>query len=239
MPVSFNTNMAIDLFQASGGETTFPDSLKQVLNYAQNDDNLRNKKELAYLLATAKNESDYSLQRWEADFLCGERGVPYNIIPCQEAIDYYRSTDGKSNYFKSGVDSNGMAYFGRGLIQLTHKYNYDRYGKIIGKNLVADGDLALVPKNSYDIASAFLKRKTFKYVNRDDLYNARRSVNGGTKGLEDTNYEYQRWLNILEQPAVNFKYSFWTKRNKIVFSILGVGIVGVAGYFFYKGLKNV
>ena len=101
MPVSFNTNMAIDLFQASGGETTFLDSLKQVLNYAQNDDNLRNKKELAYLLATAKNESDYSLQRWEADFLCGERGVPYNIIPCQEAIDYYRSTDGKSNYFKS------------------------------------------------------------------------------------------------------------------------------------------
>ena len=135
-------------------------------------------------------------------------------------------------------DSNGMAYFGRGLIQLTHKYNYDRYGKLIDKPLVADGDLALVPQNSYKIASAFLKRKTFKYVNKNDLYNARKSVNGGTKGLDDTNYEYERWLNILNQPAVNFKYSFWTKRNKIVFSILGVGIVGVAGYFLYKGFSK-
>ena len=238
MPVSFNTNMALELFEASGGETNFPDSLRQTLNFAQNDDNLRNKKELAYLLATAKSEADFSLTRWEADYLCGEKGEPYVFAPCQRALDYYRSDDGKKNYYSRGVDKNGIPYFGRGLIQLTWGYNYDTYGKLIGQPLVADGDLALVPRNSYDIASAFLNRKTFKYVNRDELTQARKSVNGGTSGVSRTNEEYERWLNILDSPAVNFKFSFWTKRNKIVFGILGVLALGVGGYFIYKGLSK-
>ena len=103
MPISFNPNVAFELFEASGGETNFPNHLRQVLLYAQNDDNISNPKELAYLLATAKSEGDYSLTRWEADYLCGEKGQPYIDQPCQRAINYYGSTDGKSNYFKSEI----------------------------------------------------------------------------------------------------------------------------------------
>ena len=127
-----------------------------------------------------------------------------------------------------------MAYFGRGLIQLTGKANYLKYGTLIGEDLVADGDKALVPKNSYNIASAYLNRRTFKYVNKDDLYWARKSVNGGTNGKNDTDREYERWLNILESPIVNFKYSMWTKRNKILVGLLGVAILSVSGYYLYK-----
>ena len=234
MPVSFNTNNALDLFYHSGGETIFPDSLRMVLNYAQDDDNIKNLKELAYLLATAKNEADYSLQRWEADFLCNSRGIPYDPYPCQSALNYYASDDGKSNYYLKGVDKYNLPYFGRGLIQLTNKYNYEKWGKKIGVDLVDEGDLALVPINSYKIASGFLKEKTFPYVNDGNLRQARISVNGGTKGLDDTNAEYDRWLWVLEQPNVNFKYSMWTKTNKIIAGV-GLGATLLIGlYVLYK-----
>ena len=162
MPVKFNINKAIQLFNQSGGNTKFDKSLSQVLNFMQNDDNVSNKKEASYFLATAKTESDYSLQRWESDYLCGEKGVPYQGKPCQKALNYYRSSDGKANYYSKGVDSTGVPYFGRGLIQLTHNYNYEKYGKLIGVDLLDDGDKALIPENSYKVASEYLNRKTFK-----------------------------------------------------------------------------
>ena len=238
MPVKFNINKAIQLFNQSGGNTKFDKSLSQVLNFMQNDDNVSNKKEASYFLATAKTESDYSLQRWESDYLCGEKGVPYKGKPCQKALNYYRSSNGKANYYSKGVDSTGVPYFGRGLIQLTHNYNYDKYGKLIGVNLLEDGDKALIPENSYKVASEYLKRKTFKYVNKGDLNQARKSVNGGTKGVADTNREYERWLNIFNNPQVKFKSLFWTRKKRILFSGILLVSLGVGGFFIYKGLKK-
>ncbi len=237
MPVKFNVNKAIELFNQKGGNTKFDKSLRQVLSFMQNDDNLSNKKEVAYFLATAKVESDYSLQRWEADYLCGDKGVPYQGKPCQRALDYYRSSDGKANYYSKGVDSTGVPYFGRGLIQLTHNYNYDKYGKKIGVDLLDDGDKALQPENSYKIASEYLDNRTFKYVNRNNLTQARKSVNGGTKGVNDTNREYEMWLNILDNPALKFESIFWTKKKRILFGGLLIVSLAIGGYFIYKGIK--
>ena len=92
MAVKFNTRNALTKFKSLGGETAFPDSLKDVLNRIQNDKNISTVEQASYLLATAKVESDYSLQRWESDYLCGAKGVPYKDKPCQKAIDYYRSS---------------------------------------------------------------------------------------------------------------------------------------------------
>jgi predicted chitinase len=238
MPVKFNINRAIQLFNATGGDTKFDSSLKQVLNFMQNDDNVSNKKEAAYLLATAKVESDYSLERWEADYLCGDKGVPYQGQPCQKALNYYRSSDGKANYYNKGVDSVGVPYFGRGLIQLTHNYNYEKYGDLIGVNLLEDGNKALLPKNSYKIASEYLNQKTFKYVNKGDLNRARKSVNGGTSGVSRTNLEYNRWLNIFNNPNVNFISLFWTRKKRLLFGGFLVLSVIAGGYFIHKGLKK-
>ena len=237
MPVKFNVNKAIELFNQKGGNTKFDKSLRQVLSFMQNDDNLSNKKEVAYFLATAKVESDYSLQRWEADYLCGDKGVPYQGKPCQRALDYYRSSDGKANYYSKGVDSTGVPYFGRGLIQLTHNYNYDKYGKKIGVDLLDDGDKALQPENSYKIASEYLDNRTFKYVNRNNLTQSRKSVYGGTKGVNDTNREYEMWLNILDNPALKFESIFWTKKKRILFGGLLIVSLAIGGYFIYKGIK--
>lgn len=232
MPVKFDISEVIKLYDESGSKTAFKDSLRQTLRYIQNDKNITNINEVAYLLATAKVESDYSLQRWEADYLCGKAGVPYQNKPCDKALNYYRSTSGgKRNYYTLGTDKNGLPYFGRGLIQLTGKANYEKYGDLIGVNLVDNGDKALVPINSYNIASTYLTERTFKYVNKGDLYYARKSVNGGTKGLDEVNSTYKFWLSIFENPDVKFKASSLSLKQRrtlgisvIVFSVVAISL---------------
>ena len=127
-----------------------------------------------------------------------------------------------------------MAYFGRGLIQLTNKYNYEKYGDLIGVDLVGDGDRALEPKNSYNIASAYLKRRTWKYVDKGDLTGARKSVNGGTKGVDRTNTEYRRWLDILKKNSAKFKQTKLTKKQKRNAVLLSAVVFSVTIGFAYS-----
>jgi len=203
MGINIDTKKAMSLYSSKGGSTKFPNWLEKILNYAQDDPKITDLRELAYLLATGKVESDYSLQRWEADYVCGKSGVKYYDKPCQSAINYYCSTTGgKQNYCKSGeLDKRGLPYFGRGLIQLTWKANYLKYGEKIGlgNKLVENPELVMNPENSYLLAVAYMNdRGTFNKVKLGDLTAARRSVNGGTTALSEVNSEYNRWLSVLE-----------------------------------------
>jgi predicted chitinase len=244
MPVKFNVNNAVEKFKKYGGKTTFPDSLKQVLTFIQNDPNFNTINEVGWLLATAKLESNYSLQRWEADYLCGDAGVPYKNQPCDRAIRYYKSTDGKKNYFDLGTDKNGMAYFGRGLIQLTGKSNYDTYGKLIGVDLINDGDKAMIPKNSYKIASEFFKRKRGSakksvndYANEGDFAMARKRVKGSSSGWENAKDEFDLWMEVFNDKDVKFKRVKKTKKQRrrriLIPTLTTFVVVGVAVGFWY------
>lgn len=205
MFIKFNTNNALKEWRKLGGTSKFVPSLIQVLNFMQSDSNIQSKEEAAYLLATAAVESDYSLQRWESDFLCGPVGVPYDDQPCDRALRYYRSTEGnKRNYYELGLDKNGRPYFGRGLIQLTGKSNYEKYGNMIGVNLVDDAEKAMIPKNSYRVASAYQRERTFKYVHRGDFAGARRSVKGSSSGWQEAKTEYDRWMTVFNSSDVKF-----------------------------------
>ena len=161
----------------------------------------------AYLLATAKIEADYSLQRWEADYTCKLQGLPYQDKPCESALNYYRSTDGKKNYYTLGTDSRGLPYFGRGLIQLTGKANYETYGKLIGVDLVKNPELALQPDTSYKIASTYMANRkyqgktTFEWADLGNLTYARKTINASSKGLDDIERAFNMWVNILGQTA--------------------------------------
>lgn len=181
----------------------FRDSLKKILLWIKTDTLITDTREAAYLLGTAYAESGYSLQRWEADYICTGIGIPYGSAgPCEKALNYYRSSNRKKDYYTLGVDSKGLPYFGRGLIQLTGKGNYDKYGKKIGVDLVSNGDLALREENSYKIASIYLKSLVYKHVIEGDLTTARKRVNGGTKGIDEVNGAYKDWLSILNTNVV-------------------------------------
>ncbi len=214
MPVKFNVDEAMILIEEHyktknpPEKLIFSGSLRLVLENIQFDERINDVKEAAYLLGTASEESFYSLQRWESDFLCVKKGLPYGPNgPCQKALNYYRSTEnGKLNYYNLGIDKKGLPYFGRGLIQLTGKGNYEFFGNIIGVDLVNNGDLALEEKNSYNIAVEYMSRilrgkknSTFGYVKEGNLTNARKTVNGGVKGLDKINKYYGIWLEILNK----------------------------------------
>lgn len=176
----------------------------------------------AYLLATAKIEADYSLQRWEADNACNSVGIPYKDKPCQSALNYYRSTDGKKNYYTLGLDSRGLPYFGRGLIQLTGKANYETYGKLIGVDLVKNPELALEPDTSYKIASTYMANRkyqgktTFEWADLGNLTYARKTINASSKGLDDIQRTFNMWVNILGQTAKVVTSTDEDQKKKII-----------------------
>ena len=237
MGVSFNVDKALKDSGYNGG---FKKSLKKILWKLQTDPNITNFKEAAYLLATAKVESNYSLQRWESDYQCtGPEGqtmygrsykeLPKNQ-PCVNALNYYKSTNGKSNYYDKGIDNKGLPYFGRGLIQLTGQHNYQKYGEKIGVDLINNADKALKPNNSYKIASAYLKNRTFKYVNENNLSKARESVKGSSKGWEEVKNTYDNWLKNLEK---NKTKSTLLNYAKPILIVSGVAVFGVTGLIIY------
>lgn len=256
MAIKVDIDKLISDYKNGGHKTNFPDSLRNVLKYAQTDKNLTDISDLAYLLATAKIESDYSLQRWESDYVCGLQGKPYKDKPCDSALNYYRSTKGgKKNYYTLGTDKNGLPYFGRGLIQLTGKSNYEKYGDLIGVDLVNDGDKALEPKNSYKIATTYLSNKrggiyakngvnrsTFDLAKDNDLTLARKSVNGGTKDLDKVNTAYGFWKNILKKNGAKVVSGSDTGGKSNTRLWLGIGLsvitIGVTGTLIYLYLKK-
>jgi len=77
-------------------------------------------------------------------------------------------------------------YYGRGYVQLTHKFNYEKYSTLLGKNFVDNPDEVMEPEVSLFIIVDGMKNGTFTgkklsdYISAShvDFVNARRIVNG-------------------------------------------------------------
>jgi predicted chitinase len=249
MAVKVDIDKLYSDYKSQGKKTEFPDSLKKVLEFASKDKKINSINHLAYLLATAKIESDYSLERWESDYVCGKAGVKYKDKPCQSAINYYCSTKGGKQDYCSGKpkDKRGLPYFGRGLIQITWKENYKKYGDKIGVNLVDNPEKVFIPENSYNVAVAFLtekkgssKKSTFDWVDEGNLTQARKSVNGGTKKLNEVNTAYGFWKDILKKNNAKVVSGSETKSNKKLWIGIGISVltIGITGTLLYLYLKK-
>lgn len=70
----------------------------------------------------------------------------------------------------------GFKYRGRGLIQLTGKDNYAKFGKILGIDLVGNPDLANDPQIAQQIAAAYFAEKQKKGVNLSDINQVNKAV---------------------------------------------------------------
>ena len=250
MAIKVNIDELLADYKKEGGKTKFINSLKKVLQFASKDKHLNSINHLAYLLATAKAESDYSLERWEADYVCGDAGVKYKDKPCKSAINYYCSTQGGKQDYCAGKpkDKRGLPYFGRGLIQITWKENYDKYGKKIGVDLVNNPEKIFVPENSYNVAVAYLTEKrgnseksTFDWVDDGNLTQARKSVNGGTKSIYEVNSAYYFWRNLLKKNDAKVvsgdsvggsdKKKMWLG---IGVSVITIGVTATLVYLYLK-----
>lgn len=138
----------------------------------------------AYALATVRTECGDSFQPvCEAYWLKGEARADYlkryDAPKLAKALGNTRPGD-------------GIRFAGRGYVQITGRANYERLGKLIGKPLVDQPDLALTEDVAYRILSVGMSRGLFTgkkladYIigERCDYVGARRIINGQDKAVE-------------------------------------------------------
>ncbi|UCP00579.1 hypothetical protein LF844_12450 [Metapseudomonas lalkuanensis] len=105
-------------------------------------------------------------------------------------------------------DSCGRAYFGRGLVQITHKYNYSSVGKFLNIPLEDYPDLAYKREVSILMLVDGVRGRWFagkplnKYLDekQSNWVRARESVNPGSPNKAATGYFACRFYDAI-QPA--------------------------------------
>jgi predicted chitinase len=95
----------------------------------------------------------------------------------------------------------GRRFKGRGPIQLTGRANYQRFGELLGMDLVADPPRASLPDTAFRIAALFWKKKGLNEL--ADLASAEafieitRRINGGRNGLAERQAFYEVARQVL------------------------------------------
>lgn len=80
----------------------------------------------------------------------------------------------------------GAKYKGRGIIQLTGRFNYRKFGNMLGIDLENNPDLAADPQIAIKIAAAFWQDKGLnELADKGNFKEITRRINGGYNGLAD------------------------------------------------------
>ncbi|MEM7183057.1 MAG: glycoside hydrolase family 19 protein [Spirochaetota bacterium] len=123
--------------------------------------------QIAYILGTVRRES--LMGNWMIE-----------RIPEEKANANYGGRFGNDN------PGDGYKYRGRGYVQITFKANYEKFGKLLGLDLVANPDDAMDPATAAKICIVGMRDGTFSYKgtlsdfiggSKRDFLNARNTVN--------------------------------------------------------------
>lgn len=96
----------------------------------------------------------------------------------------------------------GWLYRGRGLIQLTGRSNYSAFASKIGVPLADLPTLLQLPAGAAESAAAFWESAVCNVLaDRGDIEGVRRTVNGGTNGLETVKAIYAKALGAIPEAA--------------------------------------
>jgi len=89
----------------------------------------------------------------------------------------------------------GWAFRGRGLKQLTGKFNYEKCGASLGLDLVKNPDLLLEPIAAARSAGWFWKTNHLSdFADKGDILGMTKKINGGTIGLAERQAKYEKCL---------------------------------------------
>lgn len=136
---------------------------------------------LAYILATAYHETAYTMQPVRETLAESDMRA---VEILETAFAAGRLSWVKTPYWRP--DEDGRCWLGRGLVQLTHKRNYEAMSALTGIDLVADPDRAMEMDAAVTILiegmlqGSFTGHKLADHLNAatEDWVNARRIVNG-------------------------------------------------------------
>jgi predicted chitinase len=97
-------------------------------------------------------------------------------------------TNGEKTAEQNGYDG-GKNYYGRGYVQITHKYNYEKFDRELGMKgkLANNPDQALKPNVAGDILATFFKENGVAKKAKTNFVAARQPVNGTDKAQEIAN----------------------------------------------------
>lgn len=121
------------------------------------------------------------------------------------ASDYHRQPERianrvYANRMDNGPESSGdgWRYRGRGLIQLTGKYNYSRFAEHLKQSLEKTVDYLTTNTGALESALWFWKINDLNALaDRQDIRGMTRRINGGYHGLEDRRNRYRIALDVL------------------------------------------
>lgn len=165
--------------------------LEAILDHWEKDSAAKDDRWLAYMLATAFHETARTMQPVretlaptdDRAIAILDRAFARGQLPWVSKPYWQADTDGKS-------------WLGRGLVQLTHRKNYELLGRMLGINLVADPTLAMRMDVALPIMflgmeqGAFTGHRLGQYFNdrREDWVKARQIINGLDKALHIADY---------------------------------------------------
>jgi Chitinase class I len=102
---------------------------------------------LAYMLATVFHETSGTMQAVRETLAVSNDEA---VARLERAFRSGKLPTVKTPYWRP--DADGRSYYGRGLVQITHRENYQRMSRVVGLDLVAEPDLAL----RLDVAATIL-----------------------------------------------------------------------------------
>ncbi len=92
----------------------------------------------------------------------------------------------------------GFRFKGRGPIQITGRFNYKKYGDLLGLDLIGNPQSAATPEVGFRIAWAYWDKNNINApADRQDIVTVTKLINGGTNGLEDRKKYYERAKRVL------------------------------------------
>ena len=92
----------------------------------------------------------------------------------------------------------GKRFKGRGPIQITGRFNYKKYGDLLGTDLLGDPDRAATPEVAFAVAGLYWKTNGLnELADADDFVKITRRINGGTNGLADRQRFYALAKEVL------------------------------------------
>jgi predicted chitinase len=94
----------------------------------------------------------------------------------------------------------GRLYKGRGPIQLTGRANYQKYGDLLGIDLINNPKVAATKEVGFRIAGEFWKLNGLNpLADQQDFKQITKRINGGYNGLDDRTRYYNRAKQVLNK----------------------------------------
>jgi putative chitinase len=186
-----------------GNDMITDDSLKQIMP------RLPDAKRAAFLppLLRALSEFAVNTPKREAAFLAqiahesGEFKWMEELWGPTPAQKGYEPPSPKAKDLGNVQPGDGKRFKGRGPIQITGRANYQKYGGLLGIDLVNNPERAATPEVGFRVAGLFWQKNGLNELADGEMFQTiTKRINGGLTGFEDRLKYYTRAKEVLGVP---------------------------------------